>query len=227
MLKQRIYQYSLIVLSILMSYQINAEGFSTYNIKLNQNQEHELFSNTYLFFPGKNKYRFNEVRNFEAKKYLEVKTMSDSILGPIGGYVWARINIENTTKTDLPFIVVPGANIELLEYKIYKDKRSDVVSSGLTGMEIRPENRPAKIGSTGIPFVFKANTKYTIIYKIKTFYLMEAALLLKSHEAYEEENIVEVLFWMMFVGLMLTQCLYNMYRYFSSKDLNYLNYSVF
>ncbi|MCK5371184.1 MAG: sensor histidine kinase, partial [Cyclobacteriaceae bacterium] len=182
--------------------------------------------NSVFLIDVKNTLKINDIIKPEYQHKFIANTSAIPEFGLISSSIWFKFKIQNRLVPS-PYLEILNPALDTIEYFLYNNE-GQLVHHHLTGNFKKVEDRAIRSGQLMIDMNLENNAQYTCYLKIKslsssTMVPMRIASLMKYYESKHTDTILQGLYF----GLILFLVVYNLFLFFSLKDLSYLYFSLF
>ncbi len=139
---------------------------------------------------------------------------------------WFRLNIDNNTNKPLPLLLSLG--LPTLDHvDFYLIHNNTIIDRYLTGDHHPFNTRRVNHRYPVYPMEVKANSHYQLLFRVQTAGHLQVTMEAWNPKAFWSSDQSFILAQGLFFGAMLVMMLYNLFLFFSLRDINYLIYVFF
>lgn len=169
-------------------------------------------------------YDNNEEYNIQTVLSKEFTTPDSMALGYVEGAVWSKLELVNLYKKQRTLFVNPKININSIDVYVFENDILKSTHQLGNYRSVAQNHINSKFSNFSIDM--EANTKYTIITKIKSKSPIDATWMASSDDEFLSFIMYDILFWGVFLGFVLSLVIYNISVFKSLKDMSYIAYAL-
>lgn len=159
------------------------------------------------------------IENISLDSFIQT---DNTAMGYAKGAVWTKIDLINTKNPKEILVVSPRVNINIIEAYIFKnDTLLEKLSLGNYN-DINNNAIQSKYGNLAV--YVEPNTDYSIVAKFKSNSTLDVNWILTDEKRFLAYVIIDMFFWGILGGLVISLIIYNVSIFKSLKDHSYLAY---
>ena len=219
--KQAFYIFFLLFLSNSLFAQNNPEKI----IVLSDKQEEYIIGKSVCYYEDKtNELTFDDISKPGFQNNFKILNQDKANFGVTKSTFWVKFNVKRTEcdiknwQLEIDYPLLDFLNIYSL------DKNTGKWQENKFGDKIPFHQREFLHRNFIFPLNLQNTASHTFFIKVKTKGSVQIPLTIRSARNLFSSNLKRELFIGIFIGLMLVIALYNLFIYFSLKDINYLYY---
>ncbi|MEO8734608.1 MAG: 7TM diverse intracellular signaling domain-containing protein, partial [Flavobacteriales bacterium] len=138
---------------------------------------------------------------------------------------WVRFTVTNESHSPEIILKVPSPEIERLDLYVLRSGQPELICR--TGQAVRPADRPFMDGEYGMPLNIPLQGTSTYLLRVHGLKQLLLPMHLNTEKGYFQDKDLRSLIAGALFGIFLVMALYNLFLYFSVRDISYLIYVMY
>ncbi len=140
--------------------------------------------------------------------------------------IWIRLKVKNKTNNNIKLFLEQGYPV-ISNIDLYIPEKNNTFKIIKTGHTLKFSQRPIEDRKIVFPLIIKGNTFDTYFLKYESIGNINIILKIYSPKEFQKMKDIEMAFIWMFFGILIVMVVYNLFIFFSARDISYLYYILY
>lgn len=182
--------------------------------------------NSAILTDASNKLKIGDILKSEYQSKFEVNNSDIPEFGLVSSSIWFKFSVQSLLEFS-PYLDIANPALDTVEYFLFNNE-GQLVHQHLTGNFTKVNDRSIRSGQILIDMNLDFNYTYTCYLRINSrTSSSQVPMRIGSLKKYYEATHTDFIWQGLYFGLILFLFIYNLFLYFSLKDLTYLYFSLF